>query len=425
MPSSTPLPTRRGVADAAQQPSLAQRIEPTASAVLRGAARGLLADRGGFQAAELWLLDKATTHLRLVARWADDASPLAEAPPERRRPLESAPAEVAALGGGAVALESREEAIAWELAAPAAAALCVPVSSGDAVSGVVWLMADHASDLSDEAVELAEIVATRLALEVEREAAREPASEATANESQRAPLPAQPAGRRATDPPTEAQISPVDAAAWRSPDVAGLSLAGCWPLAGDRMLALAAAAIESPGSTAASLRGAIDWLRLEAPPMAPLAADAGELLTELNRRMIDSPLAGEGLAIAAAIVDPPEDAEAGLGGAGTFAVAGPTVGLSIRATTAEPHAGDLIPVGWNEPEASYAPRPFELAVRQRLLLVAGDPRLTSPLAERRLADAYTRLTADAHRAMTPAACLTRLTTAGIDEAWSAAAIRRV
>lgn len=406
--------------------SMAERLAPVARPVLRGAAKGL---SGGFQAAELWLLDDASRSLRLVARWELKGSTLAGGAATGARALAEAPADVAALAGGAVVLEDPAEAAGWDLHSPAEAAVCLPVSSDSTIHGVMWLLGETPRVITDEAVELAEIVAGRLALEVERAAV---AAEATAPVRKR-PAPAKPKQEAANDPTeapasfqlaTSLHVAPVEAAAWNAPHTEGLSAAGCWELNDGRLVALAAAAIDSPESSTATQRSAVEWLMEEAPLLAARAEDAGLLLTLLNRRIQDTPLAGEGLAVTAAVLDAPEDAEAGLGGRGTYAFAGPTVALSIRAAMTESFAGDLVPLGWTEPQSAYAPRPFELAVRQRLVLTAGDPRLTSPLAERRLGDIYRAATADAHREMTADACLRRLLSGGIDDVLAAVALRR-
>lgn len=415
-------------ASAATPMSSIDRLKPIAGAVLRGAARGL---SGGFQSGELWLLDEATKSLRMVARWSEREC----SPDNRRRELATAPADVAALAGGAVVLEDPTEMLGWNLHAPeAAAAICVPVASDSTIHGVMWLLGDTPRVITDEAVELAEVVAGRLAHEVEAHvdggkwADEQPAPTPENSKTNR---PKTTAGRSAaTARPATLSLSPspivppVDSAAWSAEHTQGLSAANCWELSDRRMLALAAAAIDSPDSTTASQRSAVEWLMSEAELVAEKAGDAGMLLTLLNRRLQSSPLAGEGLAVAAAIVEAPEDADAGLGGVGTWAFAGPTIALSIRAAATETFCGDLVPLGWTEPESAYAPRPFELAIRQRLVLTAGDPRLTSPLAERRLGDAYRAATADAHREMSAEGCLRRLVGSGTDDVFAAIALRR-
>ena len=59
-----PLTSPRAAAPAPL--SMAERVGPIAHAVLRGAAKGLCYDQGGFQAAELWLL--ATTLAMITAQ---------------------------------------------------------------------------------------------------------------------------------------------------------------------------------------------------------------------------------------------------------------------------------------------------------------------------------------------------------------------
>lgn len=418
-------PLARSEATSAPRPgSKADRLAPIAEAVLRGAANGLC---GGFETAELWLLDDASRSLRLTARWSADGDRAMPA----TRAIADAPADVAALAGGAVVLEESNEAVAWELHAPIGAAIGLPVASDTTIHGVMWLLGRDPRVIGDAAVELAEVVAGRLALEVERLPVERPElAEAVGDAmTQRPVVPTRPESDTSehlspTFPPESVLIAPVEAAAWSASHTVGLSASGCWELADGRLLALAAAAIDSPDSSSANQRSAVEWLMEEAPQVAARSEDAGLLLTLLNRRLQDSPLAGEGLAVGATIVDAPENADAGLGGRGTYAFAGPVIALSVRAASTESHAGDLVPLGWTEPQSAYASRPFELAVRQRLVLVAGDPRLTSPLIERRLGDVFRAATADAHRAMTAEGCLRRLATAGTDDVLAAVALRR-
>lgn len=426
-----PLTSLRAAAPATL--SMAERVGPIAQAVLRGAAKGLCYEQGGFQAAELWLLDNASRSVGLVARWSRKDSPLAARPASTRRQLTDAPADVAALAGGAVVLETPRDALAWELNSPAlGAAICLPVASDATIHGVLWLLADTARTIPDEAVELAEVVAGRLALEVERIAdcglgiadsvaatAKTAATMKAAVKLPQAPLEAP---RHASQ---FAVVAPVEAAAWTASQAGSLAAADCWELPGGRLAAIAVAAIDSPDSTQASQCASVEWLMTEAKELASKTSDAGLLLTVLNRRLLESPLVGEGLAVTAALIDAPEDADAGIGGVGTWAFAGPTVSIAVRASSTSTHVGDLVPLGWSEHEAGYASRPFELAVNERLVLTAGDPRLTSPLTERRLGDIYRAATADAHRGMTPEGCLRRLATSGCDDVMAAVALRRV
>lgn len=413
----------------------ADRLSRVAEPVLRGAARGLAAERGGFRVGELWLFDGGPEVLTLAARWSGEADRAAVSTARR---LADAPADVAALAGGAVALENAADFDGWDVHTQADAGLCLPVASETTVHGVLWLFADHPLEMSDGMVELAEVVAGRLALEVERaesgERKADASDERAETDRERASTPATLPRRSlpvvapkldgAPRSPLSAAVAPVSAAGWLRSSADALATAGCWDLADGRLLALAAAAIDSPESTLASQRAAVGWLAKEAPVLAKLADDAGDLLTWLNRGLIDSPHVGEGLAAAVSLVDPTEAETRQASSRGTYAVAGPTTALKISAAATGSSGGDLVPLGWAEPEAAYAPRPFELLVGERLVLVAGDPRLTSPLLERRLADTFRAATGDAHQEMTADGCLRRLARSGVNEALAAVAVRR-
>ena len=128
------------------------------SAALRGAARGF-----GYDAAELWLLDEATRRLTRRVAWGAGVTDTAP------RQLEEADADLAALAGSAVVLATRAEARDWPLPRSSNAAACLPVSSDRMIHGVLWFYADSDRDMTDEQLEVLEVVAGRLAVELERE----------------------------------------------------------------------------------------------------------------------------------------------------------------------------------------------------------------------------------------------------------------
>ena len=220
-PMSQPL-TRPREGSTAAPLSKNDTLGPVARAVLRGAARGLCYERGGFQAAELWLLDNASSQLNLAARWARPESRLADEPNDRRRPLADAPADVAALAGGAVVLEAGEEARAWDFHSPAGAAIGVPVSSDSTIHGVLWLLSDAEMTIADEPVELAEVVAGRLALEVEAKGGHE-TLDAPQPESTR---PIEPDPTEAAPTMAFASARPVEVAGWSAQRADGLAGSG-------------------------------------------------------------------------------------------------------------------------------------------------------------------------------------------------------
>lgn len=138
------------------EPHLAERLET----VLRGGAEAIEC-----QAAALYLLDDSTTTLKLRAAWG--------LPEERflepARPLRGAVAELEALVGHAVVLEDTSAVPHWRCPEDYPAALCVPVSSPSMPLGTLWIFSDQKRDFSAEQTNLMEIVAGRLAADLERE----------------------------------------------------------------------------------------------------------------------------------------------------------------------------------------------------------------------------------------------------------------
>jgi serine phosphatase RsbU (regulator of sigma subunit) len=139
-----------------EEAHLAERLE----AVLKGGAEAM-----GCQAAGLYLLDETTTELKLRACWG--------LPPERllapARPLRGSIADLEALVGQAVVLEDTSLLPHWRCPENYPAAVCVPVSSPSIPLGTLWVFSDEQRDFSPEETNLLEIVAGRLAADLERE----------------------------------------------------------------------------------------------------------------------------------------------------------------------------------------------------------------------------------------------------------------
>ncbi|MBX7166005.1 MAG: SpoIIE family protein phosphatase [Pirellulales bacterium] len=176
---------------------LARRLE----AALRGGAQAL-----GCQAAGLYMLDDDTTVLKLRAAWGLPKTRLAD-PPRR---LAAAMADLEALLGHAVVLNDPYLLDRWNPPEDFAAAVCVPVSSPSTPLGTLWFFSTTPRDFNDQQTGVAELVAGRIAADLERE------------------MLLHPAGRVAVEPQ---QCS--DAAAWqrkRLPSVA--PLVEGWQLAG-------------------------------------------------------------------------------------------------------------------------------------------------------------------------------------------------
>ena len=135
---------------------LARRLE----AVLRGGAEAV-----GAQSAALYLLDEATTHLKLRSCWG--------LPFDRMtvpaRPLQGAVADLEALLGHAVVMRDAETMGYWKVPETCGAAVCVPVSTPTTLLGTFWIFCDETQDFSDRQTNLLEMVAGRLAADLERE----------------------------------------------------------------------------------------------------------------------------------------------------------------------------------------------------------------------------------------------------------------
>jgi sigma-B regulation protein RsbU (phosphoserine phosphatase) len=119
----------------------------------------------GCQAAGLYLLDPETTHLKLRASWGLPEKRLLDPP----RSLQGATAELEALLGHAVVLEDARLLPHWQAPEDFPSAACVPVSSPTTPLGVLWVFCERQRDFSAAQTNLLEIVAGRLASDLERD----------------------------------------------------------------------------------------------------------------------------------------------------------------------------------------------------------------------------------------------------------------
>jgi serine phosphatase RsbU (regulator of sigma subunit) len=148
--AGVPLATRTN------EPHLAQRLQSS----LRSAAEAV---RG--TAAALYLVDETTTYLKLRSVWNMPQERLLLPP----RELARAAADLEALLGHAVVLEDTTMHTTFRPPESAAAAVCVPVSSSTAPLGTLWVFGDRARAFGDHEVNMVEVVAGRIAAELERE----------------------------------------------------------------------------------------------------------------------------------------------------------------------------------------------------------------------------------------------------------------
>lgn len=167
---------------------LAQRL----TAVLQGGAQAV-----GCQAAALYLLDEATTSLKLRVAWGLPTARLVDPP----RPLKGALADLEALAGHAVVLEDTSLLAHWRCPEAFAAAACVPVSTATVPLGTLWVFCDHVREFSAHETNLLEIVAGRIASELEREMLLVEAAKAKAREQRETAAARWLAQRRPSVPP--------------------------------------------------------------------------------------------------------------------------------------------------------------------------------------------------------------------------------
>ncbi len=138
------------------QKHLAERLQ----AVLKAGVEAV-----GGDAIALYLLDEATTELKMRCSWGLPFDRLI-AP---ARPLEGALADLEAMLGHAVVLNDDRVIRAWKMPENFPAAVCVPVSTSTTLLGTLWVYSNHQRDFNERETNLLEVVAGRLAADLERE----------------------------------------------------------------------------------------------------------------------------------------------------------------------------------------------------------------------------------------------------------------
>ncbi|MCE9528100.1 MAG: SpoIIE family protein phosphatase [Planctomycetales bacterium] len=142
------------------RPEDGEHLAHRLAAILKGGA-----DAVGCQSAGLYLLDETTTNLKLRAAHNLPHERLLEP----ARPLRGAMAELEALVGHAVVLEDTTILSHWKCPENFPSAICVPVSGSSAPLGTLWMFADQNRDFTSEQTNLVEIIAGRIAADLERE----------------------------------------------------------------------------------------------------------------------------------------------------------------------------------------------------------------------------------------------------------------
>ena len=116
-------------------------------------------------AGTLYLLDEATTELKIRSQWGFDKGVYTEP----ARTLRGARGDLEALTGHAVVVEERDDLNYWNIPPEFSAAVCVPVSTMTMPLGTLWIYSVDARQFNDHDTNLIEVIAGRIAVELERE----------------------------------------------------------------------------------------------------------------------------------------------------------------------------------------------------------------------------------------------------------------
>ena len=116
--------------------------------------------------AALYILDDATAYLTQRCAVGFDAVDMLQEP----RQLSSAKADLEALIGHAVTVKDAEQLQHWNVPQRCRSAVCIPVSSSTTPLGTLWVFSPETRDFSADETNILEIVAGRIAAELEKEA---------------------------------------------------------------------------------------------------------------------------------------------------------------------------------------------------------------------------------------------------------------
>lgn len=116
-------------------------------------------------AAGLYLLDEATTSLKLRSSYGMPRERLSEP----ARSLQGALADLEAMLGHAVVLNDLDRQTHWNPPEDFAAAVCVPVCTPTTILGTLWMFSNDPRDFTERETNLIEVIAGRLASDLERE----------------------------------------------------------------------------------------------------------------------------------------------------------------------------------------------------------------------------------------------------------------
>lgn len=258
---------RREAELAACVPVLPQRDSDAELAVRLEAALRAGAEAIGCQAAGLYLLDDATTELKLRSAWGLPSERLL-AP---ARPLAGQMADLEALLGHAVVLEGAAQLPAWQPPENFPAAVCVPVSTSAMSIGTLWAFCREPRAFSDRDTNTWELAAGRIALELERQVLLAEVQGASVAAQQR---PALAAWQRHVQPALGQLVEDWESAGWCESTGDHARVWYDWLLDNENRLLMIAGATELTGWEATlgiqSARTALRTIAHDSPPLVEL-----------------------------------------------------------------------------------------------------------------------------------------------------------
>jgi serine phosphatase RsbU (regulator of sigma subunit) len=316
-------------------------------AILRGIVEGL---RG--RAAALYLLDDTTSQLKLRSHWGLPSLRFLEP----ARALRGAVADLEALTGHAVVLEDAQLLAHWNVPEQFGSAICVPVASPDTLLGTLWFFSDAVREYTSQETQLLEIVAGRLAVELERRVLVQQAAQNAQHRDQFEEFLAW-HRERADQVPPVIEGWQVASATVREGAICGDFCA--WHLGMHDQLRLATSSLAGSAArstlSATLYQGAVQaTMRQTTSPFV--------ILQTLNDILWSSAPGGEGASTFVATLDPAS-------GQLEYATAGSTDAYILRPHGWEPIAVDGVPLG-HEPDWDGAAQDQEIHPGDVLLVIS-------------------------------------------------------
>ncbi|HEX5104858.1 MAG TPA: SpoIIE family protein phosphatase [Pirellulaceae bacterium] len=333
---------------AGDEPHLAERLE----GVIKSGAEAV-----GCQAAGLYLLDEHTSHLKLRAAWNLPRERFLAEP----LPLRGAIADLEALVGHAVVLEDTSVLPHWRCPEDFPAAVCVPVSSSTTPLGTLWVFSGEKRDFSPEETNLVEIIAGRLASDLEREMLLAAGLQLKTTDRQ---LDAAARWLSARLPSVMPLAEGYEVAGWtqQAAEIGGAF--HDWSVLPDGRLALAAGAAAGQGAEAAL--GAAS-LHATIKSHTGYRHTAAELLSRVNQTLYTSSPGDQRASLAYALIDPDR-------GAVDLALAG-SARAHVIGKRNRPFGNAEIPQLGESLEAVFPAKRMLLGPAETLLLVSGAQRV--------------------------------------------------